>query len=59
LKTTTPGGRGRTLDFGEPTLIAEIEFRGWIMKEPASCVLKGLGEVEDNATIFDLSDGLP
>jgi hypothetical protein len=22
--------QGKTLDFGEPTLIAEIEFRGWM-----------------------------
>jgi bifunctional non-homologous end joining protein LigD len=62
LKTKTPAVpfKGNNLVFAEPTLVAEIEFRdcthGGSLRHAS---YKGLHEVQDNATVFDLSDRLP
>jgi bifunctional non-homologous end joining protein LigD len=59
LKTTKPAVplKGKRLVFGQPTLIAEIEFRGWThegsLRHPS---YKGLREVQDNAAVFDMAD---
>jgi bifunctional non-homologous end joining protein LigD len=49
--------KGKRLVFAQPTLIAEIEFRGWThegsLRHPS---YKGLREVQDNAAIFDMTD---
>ncbi|AUX78697.1 non-homologous end-joining DNA ligase [Sinorhizobium fredii] len=59
LKTKRPAVplKGKNLVFAQPTLIAEIEFRGWTHDgslRPAS--YKGLREVQDNAAVFDMSE---
>lgn len=62
MKTKTPAVslKGKNLVFAEPTLIAEIEFGGWTHDGSLRhASYNGLGEVKDNATVFDLSDGLP
>lgn len=62
MKTKTPAVplKGKDLVFAEPTLIAEIEFRGRMHDGGLrDASYKGLGEVRDNAAVFDLSDGLP
>ena len=62
LKTKKPVVplKGKNLVFAEPTLIAEIEFRGWTRDGSLRhASYKGLREVQDNAAILDLSDGLP
>ncbi|MGY5810218.1 non-homologous end-joining DNA ligase [Rhizobium sp. LEGMi198b] len=59
LKTKTPVVplKGKRLVFAQPTLIAEIEFRGWTregsLRHPS---YKGLREVQDNAAVFDMTD---
>lgn len=59
LKTKTPVVplKGKRLVFSQPTLIAEIEFRGWTregsLRHPS---YKGLREVQDNAAVFDMTD---
>ncbi len=49
LKTKAPVVplKGKTYVFAQPTLIAEIEFRGWTDD-------KGLREVQDNAAVYEL-----
>lgn len=57
LKTNRPAIplKGRNLVFAEPTLIAEIEFRGWTNDgNLRHASYKGLREVQDNAAVFDL-----
>lgn len=48
--------KGKNLVFVEPTLVAEIEFRGWTTD---GCLrhasYKGLREVQDNAAVFDMT----
>ncbi len=49
--------KGKNLVFARPTLIAEIEFRGWTddgYLRHAS--YKGLREVQDNAAVFDIDE---
>ncbi|SCB59167.1 bifunctional non-homologous end joining protein LigD [Rhizobium aethiopicum] len=49
--------KGKRLVFSQPTLIAEIEFRGWTrdgsLRHPS---YKGLREIQDNAAVFDMTD---
>jgi bifunctional non-homologous end joining protein LigD len=47
--------KGKNLVFTLPTLIAEIEFRGWTKDgNLRHASYKGLREVQDNAAVFDL-----
>ncbi|WP_049735292.1 non-homologous end-joining DNA ligase [Rhizobium ecuadorense] len=49
--------KGRNLVFAQPTLIAEIEFRGWTHDGSLRhASYKGLREVQDNAAVFDMSE---
>lgn len=58
LKTRTPVVplKGKSYIFAQPTLIAEIEFRGWTddgnLRHPS---YKGLREIQDNASVYELS----
>lgn len=46
---------GKNLVYAEPTLIAEIEFRGWTYDgNLRHASYKGLREVQDNAAVFDI-----
>jgi bifunctional non-homologous end joining protein LigD len=59
LKTTQPAVplKGKNLVFAEPTLIAEIEFRGWTRDGSLRhASYKGLREVQDNAAVFDMNE---
>ncbi|WP_276122162.1 non-homologous end-joining DNA ligase [Pararhizobium qamdonense] len=59
LRTKMPAVplKGKNLVFAQPTLIAEIEFRGWTDDGSLRhASYKGLREVQDNAAIFDMSD---
>lgn len=59
LKTKRPVVplKGKNYVFAQPTLIAEIEFRGWTddgnLRHPS---YKGLREIQDNAAVFDIGD---
>ena len=62
LRTNTPTVplKGKNLVFTQPTLIAEIEFRGWSNDgKLRRASYKGLREVQDNAAVFDMSDREP
>jgi bifunctional non-homologous end joining protein LigD len=49
--------KGKNLVFAEPTLIAEIEFRGWTHDgNLRHASYKGLREVQDNAAVFDINE---
>lgn len=49
--------KGKSLVFAQPTLIAEIEFRGWTADgNLRHASFKGLREVQDNAAVFDIAD---
>jgi len=59
LRTKTPSVplKGKNIVFAQPTVIAEIEFRGWTN----DCSLrhasyKGLREKQDNAAVFDMTN---
>ncbi|AUX79619.1 non-homologous end-joining DNA ligase [Sinorhizobium fredii] len=59
LKTKRPAVplKGKNLIFAQPTLIAEIEFRGWTHDGSLRhASYKGLREVQDNAAVFDMSE---
>lgn len=59
LKTARPviPLKKKNVVFAHPTLIAEIEFRGWTDDgNLRHASYKGLREVQDNADIFDISD---
>ncbi|EUB98066.1 DNA polymerase LigD, ligase domain protein [Rhizobium sp. CF080] len=57
LKTRTPviPLKGKDYVFAQPTLIAEIEFRGWTDdRNLRHASYKGLREVQDNAAVYAL-----
>lgn len=59
LKTKSPAVPlcGKNLVFSQPTLIAEIEFRGWTDDgNLRHASYKGLREVQDNAAVYQLGD---
>jgi bifunctional non-homologous end joining protein LigD len=59
LKTKQPVVplKGKNLVFAQPTLIAEIDFRGWTHDGSLRhASYKGLREVQDNAAVFDMSE---
>nr|CAD6436556.1 ATP-dependent DNA ligase [Rhizobium sp. Q54] len=59
LRTKRPAVplKGKNLVFVQPTLIAEIEFRGWTHDGSLRhASYKGLREVQDNAAVFDIND---
>jgi bifunctional non-homologous end joining protein LigD len=59
LKTKQPVVplKGKNLVFAQPTLIAEIDFRGWTHDGSLRhASYKGLREVQDNAAVFDISE---
>jgi bifunctional non-homologous end joining protein LigD len=59
LRTKRPAVplNGKNLVFAEPTLIAEIEFRGWTHEGSIRhASYKGLREVQDNAAVFDINE---
>lgn len=59
LRTNTPTVplKGKNLVFAQPTLVAEIEFRGWSNDgKLRHASYKGLREVQDNAAVFDMTD---
>ncbi|TCU29313.1 bifunctional non-homologous end joining protein LigD [Rhizobium azibense] len=59
LKTDKPVVplKGKRFVFVQPTLIAEIEFRGWTDdRYLRHASYKGLREVQDNAAVFDVMD---
>ena len=59
LRTKSPAVpmRGRNLVFAQPTLIAEIQFRGWTDDGSLRhASYKGLREVQDNAAVYEVHD---
>ncbi|PDT01623.1 non-homologous end-joining DNA ligase [Rhizobium chutanense] len=59
LKTKRPAValKGKNLVFAQPTLIAEIEFRGWTHEgNLRHASYKGLREIQDNAAVFDMTE---
>jgi bifunctional non-homologous end joining protein LigD len=56
-KTATVPLKGKNIVFAQPTLIAEIEFRGWSNDgKLRHASYKGLREIQDNAAVFDMAD---
>jgi bifunctional non-homologous end joining protein LigD len=61
LRTKRPAAplKGKNLIFTQPTLIAEIEFRGWTHDGSLRhASYKGLREVQDNAAVFEMNEEL-
>ena len=59
LKTKRPvvDVKGKGIVFVQPTLIAEIEFRGWTDEQKLRhASYKGLRDVQDNAAVFKMPD---
>lgn len=59
LKTSKPAVplKGKNLVFAQPTLIAEIEFRGWTPDGSLRhASYKGLRDFQDNAAVFDINE---
>lgn len=57
LRTRTPvvSLKGKNCVFAQPTLIAEIEFRGWTNDgNLRHASYKGLREIQDNAAVYEL-----
>ena len=57
LKTRTPivPLKGKNYVFAQPTLIAEIEFRGWTDDgNLRHASYEGLREIKDNAAVYEL-----
>lgn len=57
LKTRMPVVtlKGKNYVFAQPTLIAEIEFRGWTDDgNLRHASYKGLREIQDNAAVYEL-----
>ena len=60
LKTSKPAVplKGKRFVFVQPTLIAEIEFRGWTDDgNLRHASYKGLRETQDNAEVFEVAEG--
>lgn len=56
-KTPTVPVKGKNIVFVQPTLIAEIGFRGWTKDGSLRhASYKGLRQVQDNAAVFDMAD---
>ena len=59
LRTKTPAVplKGKNIVLAQPTLIAEIEFRGWTKDGSLRhASYKGLRDVQDNAVVFEIRD---
>ena len=59
LKTKTPAVplKGKHCVFVQPTVIAEIEFRGWTDNGSLRhASFKGLREIQDNAAVFNMNE---
>ncbi|WP_442579297.1 non-homologous end-joining DNA ligase [Mesorhizobium sp. ASY16-5R] len=55
-KTAAVPLKGKNIVLAQPTLIAEIEFRGWSNDGKLRHAYKGLREIQDNAAVFDMAD---
>lgn len=59
LRTATPAVplKGKHLVFSKPSLVAEVDFRGWTESGSLRhASYKGLREAQDHAVVFDMAD---